>query len=349
MSLVRTIVLVLMAVFIVSCKIKIVVPEGGSVDSASGAYNCSSGKICKIDVADIFFSEIFTALPAEGYVFHEWKKRSNALCSRTSAPCNLSTAGFDEFPALMAVLESNAVFQLQPIFVKPSKPLRIFQDGDAILYRGDFFSEDADGVETTSEITAEQQYLNTDSEINGLKLSVQRFLVRLTIPNGDEIALDPLDTFYDQKENGELTEYTDENLFVGEGDAILDFQEVKFGVLSIPSPMVPLSKQVFKIRSFAAEDFTTSVWAGSLVIEVSRLKNVKVPMGTFKAYKVISKRKMELLVTEEAGATKVVDQVLWVVPNIGVVKTKTSQRSYDNRGVFDGVNGTSLEALEANY
>ena len=339
MSLVRSIVLVLMAMSIVSCKIKIVVPEGGRVVSESGAYNCSSGTTCKFDVVDTFFSETFTAVPADGYEFHIWRKRANALCPGTSTPCNLSTEGFGEFPALMAVLESNDVFQLKPVFVKPSKPLRIFQDGDEMLYRGDISSEDADGVLTTAEVTATRKYFETESVVDDTPVMLQELTLRLD--DGREF---PEASFYFQKETGEWIDVSDTA-----GTLLVDLATERFGVLGFPSPMVPLSKQVIDIKAVSGDDFFTSLAIGTLVIKVSKKKNVTVPLGKFKAYKVTSTLELELLVEDAAGATIIAEQVHWIVPNIGAIKTEFSQRSYDNKGVYEGTVGLSIEALDTNY
>ena len=65
---------------ITGCKIRIVVPEGGRVTTSSGAYNCTAGKTCDIDVVDIFFDQTFTAQPAQGYDFTGWQKRDRGLC-----------------------------------------------------------------------------------------------------------------------------------------------------------------------------------------------------------------------------------------------------------------------------
>ena len=117
---IRIISLLLLCALVSSCKVRIVVPEGGSVKSSSGAYNCASGKTCNIDVVDIFFDETFTAVPASGYTFKSWKKRRKGFCGGKSKPCHLYTSGFAGNNPLMAFLESKEVFYLQPRFEKTS-------------------------------------------------------------------------------------------------------------------------------------------------------------------------------------------------------------------------------------
>ncbi len=112
---------ILLALAVVSgCKIRTTVPEGGKVVSQSGAYSCTAGKVCVIHVTDIFFDEIFIAKPATGYRFVKWMKRANSFCGGSSKPCPLATTAFGGWDVLMAILESDDVFRLNPIFEKIS-------------------------------------------------------------------------------------------------------------------------------------------------------------------------------------------------------------------------------------
>jgi hypothetical protein len=108
------------ALMITSCKIRIVVPEGGSVESQSGAYSCAAGKSCDIDVLDFFFDQTFVARPASGYEFKYWKKADRRFCGNTTAPCRVYTAGLNANRDLATVMqsffESDEVFYLQPVF-----------------------------------------------------------------------------------------------------------------------------------------------------------------------------------------------------------------------------------------
>lgn len=114
----RWMVVVVALLMAASCKIRIQVPEGGVVTTSSGAYQCDAGTVCKIDVVDLFFDETFTAQPADGYTFKSWKKKKRGLCGGKSTPCRLYTSGFEGHEALMAILESDEVFHLKPVFEK---------------------------------------------------------------------------------------------------------------------------------------------------------------------------------------------------------------------------------------
>jgi hypothetical protein len=104
-----------------SCKLRIVVPEGGSVTTSSGAYHCAAGEKCNIDVVDFYFDETFAAVPADGYAFKAWRKKGDRrFCGNDPKPCHILTTVFtgDWVPAIQQFLDaSDEVFYLQPIFV----------------------------------------------------------------------------------------------------------------------------------------------------------------------------------------------------------------------------------------
>jgi len=99
------------------CKLEIRVPHGGTVVSSNGAYVCAARQTCIIDVVDLFFDETFVAMPAQGSHFTRWKDKDGYLCSGDDTPCKLATAQFEGHPALLAFLESDKKFFLEPRFV----------------------------------------------------------------------------------------------------------------------------------------------------------------------------------------------------------------------------------------
>jgi Protein of unknown function (DUF3089) len=102
------------------CKIKITVPAGGKVITESGSYECQSKQVCTIDIYDIFFDEIFLAIPDSSYTFAGWKKKQRGFCGGSNKPCHLLTTRFAEYEVLMKILESDEVFYLEPVFTKQS-------------------------------------------------------------------------------------------------------------------------------------------------------------------------------------------------------------------------------------
>lgn len=105
-----------------SCKLRIVVPEGGSVTTQSGAYRCASGRACNIDVIDFYFNETFIASPKDGYRFRFWRKADRRFCGEQMGPCNLSTLGLNSDIGLADLMvfffDSDEIFFLEPVFAK---------------------------------------------------------------------------------------------------------------------------------------------------------------------------------------------------------------------------------------
>jgi hypothetical protein len=109
--------LIVVSLLLSACKIQIEVPAGGSVQSTSGAYSCASGKICDIDVVDLFFDEEFVASPESGYLFSGWVKKDRGFCGGNLSSCLLYTSGFEGIEALLSFLESpDETFYLSPTF-----------------------------------------------------------------------------------------------------------------------------------------------------------------------------------------------------------------------------------------
>ena len=105
-----------------ACKIVISVPDGGRIDSESGAHNCASGKICEIDVLDVFFEETFVATPREGQQFLGWKKQDKGLCGGKTTACELASAPLKGNDFLETLLESEELFYLDPVFAPEGGP-----------------------------------------------------------------------------------------------------------------------------------------------------------------------------------------------------------------------------------
>lgn len=121
----RCTVLAVAALMVVSCKLRIIVPEGGSVTTQSGAYSCGSGETCNIDVVDFFFDQTFVAKPAQDYKFKFWRKGDRRFCGASPEPCQVLTTGLDVNEDLGQVMRSffessDEIFYLQPVFEKKS-------------------------------------------------------------------------------------------------------------------------------------------------------------------------------------------------------------------------------------
>jgi hypothetical protein len=128
--------IVLVSFVLPGCKVEIAVPEGGRVETRSGALSCESGNTCLIDVVDVFFDETFVALPKDGYTFIQWQNRYRGFCGGRDDPCNLTTTAFPDTP-LEQFLESEEVFFLEPVFWQSNPWTRLGDDLEG--NPGDFF------------------------------------------------------------------------------------------------------------------------------------------------------------------------------------------------------------------
>lgn len=97
------------------CKIKITVPEGATVMTLSGRFQCTGGEMCVIDVVDTMFDETFTVVPPDGLAFAGWRKDDRFLCGGSTDDCRLFTTTFPGTP-LVAFLETDEEFFLEPTF-----------------------------------------------------------------------------------------------------------------------------------------------------------------------------------------------------------------------------------------
>ncbi|MBT4519621.1 MAG: hypothetical protein HOC23_06420 [Halieaceae bacterium] len=137
----RIIATLFLVTLLAGCKLHIIVPVGGTVITASGIYTCLAGQVCEIDVVDLLFDETFTAVPDGGYLFDRWKKRSDGrgFCAPSStrfSPCRLYTSFYSNFPALLAFLDTEDVFYLEPVFILDADALQYFTDNisEAIVH-----------------------------------------------------------------------------------------------------------------------------------------------------------------------------------------------------------------------
>ena len=113
----RFVLLALLALALPACKIVVTVPFGGKVVTEDG-FACQAGQSCEVEVSDATFDSTFKAVPATGYTFTRWRPKSAAFCGNFTAPCHLSTLGFDTYSALLDILDSDSRFFLEPVFVQ---------------------------------------------------------------------------------------------------------------------------------------------------------------------------------------------------------------------------------------
>lgn len=134
----RLIVIFFVSLVIGGCRIVVVTPNTGSVVSDESG-SCPPAHRCTLDVYDTFFSDAFVAVPNEGYEFVGWKKRDRGLCGGNIGPCELSTGNMAGNDTLIAVLESDEEFYLEPVF-RPI-PISPPPSQHLLLYGGVYYEE----------------------------------------------------------------------------------------------------------------------------------------------------------------------------------------------------------------
>ena len=102
-----------------ACKLRIVVPPNGHVESVSGTYYCAGGSTCDIEVTDFLFNEKFRAVADSGYSFGWWQSGDNTVCRNKRGACSLSTAGLKSTAFGRDILDSNDIYFLRPVFNAP--------------------------------------------------------------------------------------------------------------------------------------------------------------------------------------------------------------------------------------
>ena len=100
------------------CRIRLSVTGDGTIESASGDFNCPNTGFCgDVSVTNTDFDETFIARPREGSVFVGWRRRDRGLCGGSTDDCRLFTSGFEGNDSLLAFLDSDEVFFLEALFL----------------------------------------------------------------------------------------------------------------------------------------------------------------------------------------------------------------------------------------
>jgi len=142
---IRQVFLAFVIIFLSACKLVIELPEGGQLKSASGKFDCRNEQQgvshssadrgyapyqgvspthagafhCEFDVSDTSFDETFTAIPDPGYEFKQWKKVPRGFFGNsTESSVRLFTSNFVGDDRLLAFLDSDNEFYLEPVFAR---------------------------------------------------------------------------------------------------------------------------------------------------------------------------------------------------------------------------------------
>lgn len=114
----RVIVFTCLISTVAGCRLEVIVPTGGDVETPLHTRDCSEGSTCLHEINDATFNESFTAIPNQGYIFSRWQRGEDFLCDDSTDPtCVVSNtalagnAGFEEW-----IAGSFQTWYIMPVF-----------------------------------------------------------------------------------------------------------------------------------------------------------------------------------------------------------------------------------------
>ena len=94
-AMIRNLFVMLVVSALAGCKLLLIVPPGGFVQSYSGG-NCYAATVCEFDIVDGTFDDTLRAFPAAGYHFSHWYDAEGFLCAgSTDSECPVSSVPLD--------------------------------------------------------------------------------------------------------------------------------------------------------------------------------------------------------------------------------------------------------------
>mgnify|MGYP001825657341 FL=1 len=342
MSCSRSCLILLLVMILPACRVELYVPANGTVATDSGAIFCEGSETCIIEVSDANFDETYTAYPDSGYQFIGWKQKPGALCGKSLMPCHLSTSGFDQHDALMALLESDRVFYLEPGFLE-SDYIRRHQAGDVAVFEGTLEVFTSGGEALSSSVSVRFEYTDfTFSQSDAPAIEVTR---TITLVETGETQVTK--TSFRQDDSGTFFDLTDED-----GNAYLTAVTSDYGVQSLPSPAEPLGNAVIDYYIMYGGNVSGPIIQGTRSVERFEFDATEPEVGHYPAYRVLITDNYEYLFTyaDNKRGKEVVDQSeLWVSPAKGVVKSQQNIREYSSNGLLEREQILSLEIVRTNY
>lgn len=133
------------ALILTGCKLAVMVPPGGMVESSSGTRDCdggTEGKFCTFDLTAVTlpYNESFTVTAKPGYRFVKWQKAVDFKCGDSTDPVCTITAADNALGKV--IFASFWTGYLMPLF----EYLGIDTDGDGVLDPHDA-DDDNDGLD----------------------------------------------------------------------------------------------------------------------------------------------------------------------------------------------------------
>jgi hypothetical protein len=159
-------------IFLGGCKLAVTVGEGGTVQSASKTRNCAEVSQCVFEVSEANFEETFTAVPLPGYRFERWQSGPGYLCLNTPGPnCVLTNVVFKEVPPILAIIASDAVFTIRPVFKPIADGKLVVKDANGLLL-GEVVN-----LKNGTDAAVRQVFLDKHKKEHGYMVDVSRMFI----------------------------------------------------------------------------------------------------------------------------------------------------------------------------
>lgn len=330
------------ALLLVGCKVEISAPEGGQVVSESRAWECSVNLPCAIDISDTSFDEVFIAEPLLGFRFTGWKRAEGYFCGGSLAPCRLVTTGFVGHDSLMALLDSDRTFYLEPGFL-PEDHIRRYTPGNVISLSGTLTVATSGQPEYRSEVNARFEMLASTLTYLNEPVLLWRTLT-LDLTSGELLQQE---RHIWQAADGTLFEVAD-----GWGNTLLDADTASAGLLAIPVPLVPNDYRELSFFIMFGGHTTGPLAQGLRSIEISDPTELEIPGGVATVFQVTHRERIEYLYTWadfDRGDVVETERVLSVAPVKGVVALQETVTELNSQGRVERRSILDLQALKTNF
>jgi len=160
------------AIFLGGCKLAVIVGEGGTVQSTSNTRNCPKVSRCEFQVSEANFDETFTAVPLPGYRFERWQLGPGYLCLNTPGPtCVLSNVALKEIPSIQAIIASDAVFTIRPVFKSLADGRLVVKDANGQVL-GEVMN-----LKNGTNAAVRQVYIEKNKKEHGYMVDVSRMYI----------------------------------------------------------------------------------------------------------------------------------------------------------------------------
>ncbi len=327
----------------VGCKIQVDVPSGGDVTSESGDYNCTATQSsCTFDVSDLLFDEVFVAQPDTGFLFSGWKSKHKAFCGGSLEPCELSTASFADNDILMAILESEDVFYLEPTFIE-EQSVRLYQLGDRIEFDGEASLATGSGPAVVSAVSASLEFF--EGSVEQADKNVLSLQLAVVDKASKEQSLSKGNVW--QESNGALFELSDNY-----GNLYQDAATLDEGVLAVPVPLMPGDEQAFDVFTLFGGHTSGPITSGTRTITVGEQEVIVTGLGESEVYPVTIVDSYTYAYTyaeHQRDSTVEKIRTYWISQVKGILKIDEQVKMYNPNGKLETTTTLEIEATRVNF